>query len=134
MPGERLFDLESEVGLIVEAVGRAFDDFDLVVHPLQLAGVNRMVAVVQIAVAVPFEHAGESLQRRMAVRAGEVADVNAAQGVWSTAYPAHTAAQTAARSAGQSKDDARGGLEGAIRLLVRWLQTSPDVDDGEHAA
>jgi len=78
--------------------------------------------------------------------AGDVADVNAAQSGWTldtphprnadrslrdhaaapqaarqgwtTAYPAHPAAQSAAQAARQAKDAARGGLEGAIRPLV----------------
>jgi hypothetical protein len=66
--------------------------------------------------------------------AGDVVDLNASAGTWTTDYPAHTAAQTAAQAARQAKDDARGGLEGAIRPLVRRLQASPDVDDGERAA
>ena len=55
----------------------------------------------------------------LGLAAGDVADVNAAHAVWTTACPTHAAADTAARSARQSKDDARGGLEGAVRPLVR---------------
>jgi hypothetical protein len=66
----------------------------------------------------------------LGLAAGDVTPINAAQGTWTTDDPAHTAAQAAR----QAKDGACGGLEGAIRPLVRRLQASPDVDDAGRAA
>jgi len=64
----------------------------------------------------------------------DIPPLTAAQGVWTSDYPANTAAQAAAQSARQAKDVARGGLEGVIRPLVARLQASPDVDDAERQA
>jgi hypothetical protein len=64
----------------------------------------------------------------------DIPPLTAAQGVWTSDYPANTAAQAAAQSARQAKDVARGGLEGVIRPLVARLQASPEVDDAERAA
>ena len=63
--------------------------------------------------------------------AGDVVDLNNSAATWTADYPAHTAVQTAPQAARQAKDGARDDLEGAIRPLVRRLQASPDVDDGE---
>ena len=49
-------------------------------------------------------------------------------------YPAHTAAQAAALAATQAKKAARVAFEAALRPLVRQLQASSAVDDGERAA
>ncbi|HUT94828.1 MAG TPA: hypothetical protein VMY37_35550 [Thermoguttaceae bacterium] len=64
----------------------------------------------------------------------EIVDLNGARAAWSTAYPAHTAAQAAAESARETKDTARQAYEAEIRPLVRRLQASPDVDNTERAA
>ena len=47
---------------------------------------------------------------------------------------ANVTAQQGAQAARQAKDNARDTVEAAVRLLVRQLQTSPDVDDSERAA
>lgn len=64
----------------------------------------------------------------------DVAAVNTAAVTWTADYPAHIAAQTAAQGARAAKAGARDTLEAAVRLLVRRLQASPDVDDAERAA
>jgi hypothetical protein len=51
-----------------------------------------------------------------------------------TYMAAHVTAQQGAQSARQAKDAARDTVESAVRLLVRQLQASPDVDDSERAA
>ena len=41
-----LKDFQGKVAQIMKAVGLALDDFDFVVHPFQLAGVDGVVTVV----------------------------------------------------------------------------------------
>lgn len=53
---------------------------------------------------------------------------------FSATMSANTAAADAARGAKQDKDIAREQLEDTVRVLVRQLQASPMVDDGERAA
>ena len=65
--------------------------------------------------------------------AGDMAGVMAAQTVWATRYPEHLDAQGAASAARVAKDAARVSYEFAIRTLVRRLQASASVDDGERA-
>ena len=55
------------------SVGLSFDDFDLVVDPFQLAGVDGILAVVEDTFPVPFEGVGEAVQGWMADGAGEPA-------------------------------------------------------------
>ena len=71
-----MFDFEGEVFEIVEAVGDAFDDFDLVVDALQLAGVYLMLAVADDSVLMPLEHLGELHQGGMAVLPGNLAPLS----------------------------------------------------------
>jgi hypothetical protein len=66
--------------------------------------------------------------------AGDMTPVVAAQTAWKSAYPAHLSAVIAASSAKNTKNMARGTYEATIRPLVRRLQASPQVDDGEKAA
>jgi len=66
--------------------------------------------------------------------AADMTPVTAAQTNWKVAYPAHLAAIAAAASAKNAKDLARGAYEAAVRPLVRRLQASAAVDDGEKAA
>ena len=61
-------------------------------------------------------------------------DVMTALRPWTAAGPAFRAAATAAQAARQAKDDARANLVSAIRVLVRRLQATPQVDDSERAA
>jgi hypothetical protein len=70
----------------------------------------------------------------LGIIAGDMTPVTAAQTVWKAAYAAHLAAIVTASSAKAAKDDSRSGYEGAIRPLVRRLQASAAVDDGEKAA
>jgi len=70
----------------------------------------------------------------LGIVAGDMTPVVTAQTVWTTRYPAHASAQNAAEAARQLKDDARAAFEAAIRPLVRRLQASTAVDDGERAA
>lgn len=66
--------------------------------------------------------------------AADMAPVTAAQGVWTTAFPAHVAAVAAAKAAKQTKDEARQAYVAVIRPLVRRLQASPQVSDAERAS
>ena len=63
--------------------------------------------------------------------AGDMTPVTTAQSAWSSNYAEHLTAVTAALSARQVKDTSRAAYEAAIRPLVRRLQASPAVDDGE---
>ena len=66
--------------------------------------------------------------------AGDLTVPTALQGAWTTAYPAHTAAQAAAQSARQDKDTARSAFENAVRIVVRKIQASPAVSNASKAA
>jgi len=70
----------------------------------------------------------------LGLQAADVTPLTAAQTVWSSVRSAHVAAQAAAESARQNKDDGRSAYEALIRPLVRRLQASPAVDDGERQA
>ena len=70
----------------------------------------------------------------LGLSAADVAGLNAGAATWTGDYPAHTAAQAAGRAARQAKDQARDALKVDVRALVRRLQASPNVDDGERAA
>jgi len=43
---ESLVNFQCKVAQVMKAVGLAFDDFDLVVHPFQFTGVDGVVTVV----------------------------------------------------------------------------------------
>lgn len=43
----------------MEAISLSFDDFDLVVDAFQFAGMDGIIAVVEIPKAVSFEHVGK---------------------------------------------------------------------------
>lgn len=66
--------------------------------------------------------------------AGDITPVSNAQAVWAATYTDHLAKQNAAQAARNLKDSRRGEFEAAIRPLVRRLQASASVDDGERAA
>ena len=68
-----MFDLQGEVFEIMEAVGDALDDLDLIVDSFELARVHPMPAVIDDSVAVALQGAGEAFQRRMAVLPGDAA-------------------------------------------------------------
>lgn len=64
----------------------------------------------------------------------DIPPIVSAQGVWTTDFAANASAQTAAQAARQVKDAARTAFEGVVRPLVKRIQASPEVDDGERAA
>lgn len=66
--------------------------------------------------------------------AGDMTPVTTAQSSWKVVYPAHLTAIVAASAAKVVKDNSRNAYEAAIRPLVRRLQASTAVDDGERAA
>jgi len=66
-----LKDFQGKVTQIMKAVGLALDDFDLVVHPFQLAGVDGVVTVVQDAVAMTIEHLSKFVQGAVIQRPGQ---------------------------------------------------------------
>jgi hypothetical protein len=70
----------------------------------------------------------------LGLTAPDMAPITAGQTGWNTAFPAHVAAVNAAKLAKQNKDEARAAYVAAIRPLVRRLQASPQVTDGEKAA
>lgn len=70
----------------------------------------------------------------LGLAAGDVAPIAAARIAYEDAYAAHNTARQSAESARQAKDAARGEYKRLIRLLVRRLQASGSVDDGERAA
>ena len=66
--------------------------------------------------------------------AADMTPVTSAQGKWNGDYPAHIAAQANAQSLRAVKDASRAAVEAAVRPLVRRLQASPTVSDGERAS
>ncbi len=66
--------------------------------------------------------------------AGDVTPLTTAQTAWNTGYAAHVTAAAAAQSARENKDAKRAAFEAAIRPLVKRLQASSSVDDGERQA
>lgn len=66
--------------------------------------------------------------------AADVTPVTTAQAGWSSAYTDHQNRANAAQAARNFKDTQRGSYEAVIRPLVRRLQASTAVDDGERAA
>jgi len=61
--GESLVDFQCEVPQVMKAVGFSLDDLDLVVDPLQLPGVDGVVAVVEDPIAISLQHPGKGRQR-----------------------------------------------------------------------
>ena len=49
----------------MKAVGLALDDLDLVVHPLQFAGVDGVVTVVEDAATMALQHLSKFVQCAM---------------------------------------------------------------------
>ncbi len=43
----------------MEAISLSFNDFDLIIHPLQSSRVNGVVAMVQDAITIAIQHLGE---------------------------------------------------------------------------
>jgi len=70
----------------------------------------------------------------LGIVAADMTPISSAFSDFSTKLFANVTAQQSAQSARQAKDDARDAFESAIRLLVRQLQASTDVDDSERAA
>lgn len=66
--------------------------------------------------------------------AGDLAPLTAAQTKWSDALVAHSDAQAAAAAARANKDDFKSEFIALIRPLVRRLQASSAVSDGERSA
>jgi hypothetical protein len=52
-------DFQGKVTIVVKAIGLALDDFDLVVDAFELAGMDRMVTVIQDAVAIVLQAPGK---------------------------------------------------------------------------
>ncbi len=55
----------------MKAVCFSFDDFDLVVDPLQFTGVDGVITVVQDAVAMTIEHLSKFVQGAVIQRPGQ---------------------------------------------------------------
>ncbi len=70
MSWECLFDFEGELPEVVEAVGNAFDDFDLVVNAFEPGGVHCVSAVTEDAVRIFLQPSCESGQDGMSILAG----------------------------------------------------------------
>ena len=70
----------------------------------------------------------------LGITAADMAPVTSGFSDFGSKMFANVTAQQSAQSARQAKDDARDAFESAIRLLVRQLQASTDVDDSERAA
>jgi len=51
---ESLIDFQGKVAQVMKSIGFAFDDFDFVIHPLQLSGVDRIITVIEDAVSISF--------------------------------------------------------------------------------
>jgi len=69
--GKSLNDLQGEVTEVMEAIGLPFDDFDLVIDPFQLSGMNRIVAVIQDSVPVATQGFGKLDHIRMLYGSGQ---------------------------------------------------------------
>ena len=50
---------------IMEAVSLSFDDFDLIIHPFQDSGMNRVIAMIQDPITIVIQHLGEFGDRPM---------------------------------------------------------------------
>ncbi len=70
----------------------------------------------------------------LGIAAADIAPIASGYLDFNTNMSANVTAQQAAQAARQTKDASRDTLESAVRLLVRQLQASPDVDDTERAA
>lgn len=66
--------------------------------------------------------------------AADMTPVTTGQTAFTTGFTAHVTAVAAAKAAKQVKDDNRAALTAAIRPLVRRLQASTVVNDGERAS
>ncbi len=51
---ESLIDFQRKVSQVMISVGFTFDDFDFVIHPFQLSGVDRIITVIEDAVSISF--------------------------------------------------------------------------------
>ena len=51
---ESLIDFQGKVAQVMKSVGFTFDDFDFVIHPFQLSGVDRIITVIEDAVSISF--------------------------------------------------------------------------------
>jgi hypothetical protein len=63
----------------------------------------------------------------------DAAPLEAARTNWATAYTAHVAAQATAQGASQTKKSARESYEQLLRVLVKRLQSQPNVSDAHRA-
>jgi hypothetical protein len=55
-----LIDFQRKVAQIPEAIGFAFNDFDFVVNPFDLTGVDGIITVIDNTVTVALKHVGKS--------------------------------------------------------------------------
>ncbi len=69
--GESLVDFQCEVPQVMEAVGLALDDLDLVVDPFELPRMDGVVTVVEDPVAMSLQHVGEGAQRLLLEGSGQ---------------------------------------------------------------
>ena len=54
--GDSLVNFQGKVTKILKTVCFAFDDLDFVVHPFELAGMDRIVAVINDPVVAALQH------------------------------------------------------------------------------
>ena len=87
-----------------------------------------------LAWAVNFETYAEAHQAALGLTAEELQSVADAVTTYDTQYNGHVSARAAAEAARQSKDLARETLESVVRPLVKKIQASPSVNNGERAA
>jgi len=69
--GKSLNDLKGEVTNVMEAISPPLDNFDLVIDPFQLPGMNRILAVIQDSIPVAAQGFGKLFHSRMVHGTGQ---------------------------------------------------------------
>lgn len=78
---------------------------------------------------------GDAANRtRLGLTPAQTAPLDDKQGAWTSAYPAHVAAQSAALVASNAKNAARAAYEAPIRTFIAVLQRNPALTDADRTA
>ena len=57
----------------MKTIGLAFNDFNFVIHPLQLTSVDGVITVVDDSVTVPIEHSDKCVHRSIVKGSSKIA-------------------------------------------------------------
>ena len=61
--GESLIYFQRKVASIVEPIGLTLDDLYFVIHPFKFSGMNGVIAVVEDAILISFQHPDKGINR-----------------------------------------------------------------------